>query len=127
MGDRRTAEVAYLVVQAVAVVAWWVGLVVSPSLRDWFELDGGRRDVLNAFVLGDLVVLAVGSAAAAVALQRGERWAGAIVAAVAGGCLYSTLYLAAWVGLGGVGAVGLVPMVAATVATSAIAVDHARR
>lgn len=119
--------VGYLFVQAAAVVVWWAGLVASPTVRDWFEMDDGRRDVLSAFVLADLVVLAAGSAGAAVGLLRGERWAGAVVAAVAGGCAYSTLYLATWVGLGGVGAIGLVPMVAATVATAAIAVDHGRR
>lgn len=127
MPERRTLGVAYLLVQAGAVVVWWAGLVLSPTIRDWFELDGGRRDVLNAFVLGDVVVLAAGSVVGAVGLLRDERWAAAVVAAVAGGCAYSTLYLAAWVGLGGAGAIGLVPMVAATGATAAIAVDHGRR
>ena len=114
--------VAYLTAQAAAVIAWWLALLVSPRVRGWFELDAGRRDVLSAFVVGDVVVLAVGSALAAVALGRDLPWARSCVAWVAGGCAYSTLYLAAWVGLGGRGAVGLLPMVAATLATTAIAV-----
>ena len=118
---------AYLIGQALAVVVWWLGLVLSERVRGWFELDDGRHRVLSAFVLGDVVVLAVGSIVAALALLRQARSASQWVAGVAGGCTYSTLYLAAWVALGGDGAIGLVPMVAATVATSVIAVDSAGR
>jgi len=116
----------YLIAQAVAVVVWWLALVLSSEFRGWFELDEGRRDVLNAFVLGDVVVLAGGSMVAAVALLRQVRSAPLWVAWVAGGCAYSTLSLAAWVAFGGVGAVGLVPMLVATSVTSAIAVDAGR-
>jgi hypothetical protein len=126
MWGRRRLWAAYLVGQAIAVVVWWVALVASGQVRGWFELDGGRRDVLNAYVLGDVVVLAVGSTVAATALLRSVRSAPLWTAWVAGGCAYSTLYLAAWVAFGGVGAIGLVPMAIATGATSAIAVAAAR-
>ena len=124
MWDRHRLGAAYLLGQAGAVVVWWLALVGSPTVRGWFELDEGRRDVLSAFVLGDLVVLAIGSVVAGMALLRRARWATTAVAWVAGGCAYSTLYLAAWVALGGRGAIGLVPMVAATAATTFIAVDR---
>lgn len=119
MGDRRRWAAGYLAAQAAAVVVWWAALATSPRVRGWFEMDADRRDLLTAFAAGDAVVLALGSALAAAGLARGARWAVVAAATVTGGCLYATLLLAAWVGLGGDGAVGLVPMVAATAAGAA--------
>jgi hypothetical protein len=126
MSDRRHLAAAYLLVQAAAVPVWWLALARSPRVRGWFELDTGRHDVLSAFVVGDLVILLAGSIASAVALLRKADWAARSVAWVAGGSAYATLYLAAWVALGGRGAAGLVPMFGATMATSVIALRYAR-
>lgn len=126
MSDRRKVAVIYLVAQAAAVFGWWVALLTSPTVRGWFELDTGRRDVLSAFVVADLVVLLAGSTVAAAGLLRSARWASRAVAGVAGGSAYATLWLAGWVALGGRGAVGLVPMLVATAATTALAVWVAR-
>ena len=131
MGDRRRQlVVGYLGLQAAAVVVWWAALVLSPRVREWFEMDGGRRDVLTAFAAGDAVILGAGSVLAAVGLRRRARWAGTATAGVAGGSAYATLLLGAWVALGGRGAIGLAPMVAATaasVAGAALAPDRAGR
>lgn len=112
--------------QAAAVAGWWLALVISPRVRGWFELDAARRDVLSAFVVGDVLVLLAGSTVAAVGLLREARWAPSWVAGVAGGAAYATLLLAGWVAFGGSGAVGLVPMIAATGATALIAVLSVR-
>ncbi len=114
--------VGYLGGQAVLVVAWWVGLSVSSDFRELFELDRSSMRPLDAFVVADAVVLAVGSLAGAVLAARSSRWAAPVVALVAGGSAYATLYLAAWVQQGGAGAFGLLPMTAATLATAFVAV-----
>lgn len=121
MGDRRRLAAGYLGLQAAAVVVWWLALALSPRVREWFEMDPDRRDVLTAFGAGDAVVLGLGSALAAAGMVRPARWAAPVAAFVAGGCAYATLLLAAWVALGGRGAIGLVPMVAATAASVAAA------
>lgn len=126
MGDRRRLAAGYLGLQAAAVVVWWLGLALSPTVRGWFEMDPDRPDVLTAFVAGDAVVLGPGSALAAAGLVRRSRWAAPVAAFVAGGCAYATLLLAAWVALGGRGTIGLVPMVAATAASVTVALVAAR-
>ncbi|OWY62748.1 hypothetical protein B7486_56770 [cyanobacterium TDX16] len=103
------------------VLLWWVALATSPTVRSWFELDPRRRDVLSAFVLADLVVVAGGSAASAVLVLRDHPRAGVVVAGTAGGWAYATLVLVAWTVLGGDGAVGVVPMLVATVLVVGIA------
>jgi hypothetical protein len=126
MSGRRQLAATYLLVQAAAVPLWWLALALSPRVRGWFEVDTERHDVLSAFVVGDLVILLAGSIASAVGLLREADWATRSVAWVAGGSAYATLYLAAWVALGGHGAAGLAPMVGATLATSVIALRYAR-
>lgn len=125
-GVERRVSVMVLAAQAGLALASWFGLVVSPTVRDWFELDAGRRDVLSAFFLADLVVIVVGSAVAAVAVARDVSWAARCVAWVAGGFAYAALYLLVWMLLvwmafGGHGAAGLPPMIAGTVTTSVVA------
>ena len=119
--DRLSA--GYLAAQAVAVVVWWSALGISSSIRRPFELDSANRDVLNAFILGDVLILFAGSSLAAVATWR--QWARrrALVAWVAGGVGYATLTLVAWIALGGRGGAGLVLMAASTVMTTGIAVS----
>ena len=122
MGDRtRRTSVAYLAAQAVTIPMWWLSMAAWPSVRGRFELDAGRRAVLDSFLLADLVLLVAGSAFAAWATARGDRRAPVVVAAVAGASASATLYLVAWVLDGGHGWSGIPPMVAATVVTAAIA------
>lgn len=114
--------VGYLVAQAVLVALWWLGLVVSADFRELFELDLSSDRPLDAFVVGDALVLVVGSLLGAVLAARSSRWAALVAAVVAGAGAYATLYLAAWVVRGGRGAVGLVPMTMATAASAVVAV-----
>jgi hypothetical protein len=123
--DHRLAS-AYLCAQSTACVVWWLALAGSATVRSWFEMDAARREVLSSFVTADVAVLVVGSAVAASLLRRGHPRAWLMVAAVAGGLLYATLVLAAWVGFGGSGAIGLVPMGAAAAITISVAVRVAR-
>jgi len=113
--------VAYLLAQAGLTVAWWVGLVSSARFRGWFELESAQPQVLDAFVVADLIVFVGGSVVAGIMIARRSAVASLATAATAGGAAYATLYLAAWVIAGGHGWLGLVPMTAATVITTAIA------
>jgi hypothetical protein len=101
------------VVLAVAVPAWWLAMAAWPAVRGRFELDPTNRDVLDAYLPGDLVVLAGGAVVAAVARHR------IVAAVVAGAWAASTLTLAGWVLRGGHGWMGLPPMVAGTALVAA--------
>ena len=118
----RRLGAAYLVVQAALAVAWWAALATSDTVRERFELDPSRPEVLDTFLVADLVVFVAGSLVASWALAGAWRSAPTLVAVVAGGAAYATLYLVGWVALGGDGATGIAPMVAATTVTSTIAV-----
>jgi hypothetical protein len=109
---------AFLVLQAAVGVVWWVGLSASATARSWFELDPDRPEVLDSLVLADVVVIIVGSLLGAWAVRAGAAWALPVVAFVAGGLVYVTLYLVIWVGATGEGALCFVVMVpSATLST----------
>jgi hypothetical protein len=113
---------AFLVAQAVVGLAWWTALVVSPTARSWFELWPERPEMLDSLLLADLLVIVAGSLVGAWGIERETRWAVPVVAFVAGGLLYVTLYLMAWVALTGVGALCFVIMVPPTTLTCWVAV-----
>jgi hypothetical protein len=116
MAGRRLFA-GYLVVQAVAGVAWWSALFGLPTLRSWFEPLPGHPEVMDAFVVADALVV-VGSLLAARGLLTGARWAVTAVGVTAGGLAYATLFLIGWVSLTGSGAPILATMVPPTVFTS---------
>lgn len=97
--QRSNARVfaAYLVVQAVVGVAFWVGLAVSEDVRELFELVPEVRSVTSAWLLADLVVGVLGSALGAYALWTGARWALPVIAFTTGGIVYPTVMLVSWV------------------------------
>lgn len=91
--DRRAA--AYLVAQAVAVLAWWVLVFLTRAAREWFFPYGGLDPAFVAFAVPDLVLIVGGSLLVARHRLRGTA------APVASGILlgavgYGTLYTAAW-------------------------------
>jgi hypothetical protein len=95
---------------ALVDVAWWALVLRVGWIRGLFELDPTRHEVLNGFFLPDMVLLAVVSFAAAIALLRGWRGAIALAAVTTGGNAYAALYLAGWVIRGGHGWIGVVAM-----------------
>lgn len=93
----------YYIFQGAAVVLWWTSLVVRPELRVHFQADPASEAALLAFWLPDLLILALGSAAAGVALHRRAPLASVAISFVAGACAYATLYCLAaslWTGHG---------------------------
>lgn len=88
---------AYLVVQAVVGVGFWVGLAVSPEVRRLFELVPEVPAVTDVWLYSDLFVGVVGSSLGAYALWAGARWALPVIAFTTGGIVYPTIMLATWV------------------------------
>ena len=106
----------YLAAQAVMGVVFWVTLLNVSEARSWLELMPERREVTDAFILADALVI-VGSTASAWAVATSKRWAVPVVAFTAGGVVYPTLFLVCWVAFTGVGAATLAVMVAPSTLT----------
>lgn len=111
----------FLVAQAAVGVVWWVSLTASETARSWFELDPTRPEVLDSLIVADVVVIIVGSLLGAWGIRSGAGWALPVVAFVAGGLVYVTLYLGFWVGATGEGAPSFVVMVPPATLTSFVA------
>lgn len=88
----RQRIASYLALQGLLILAWWVGLLVSPAFRARF-LPAGMPDAqLMAFWLPDLGLAAGGSLAAAAGVLGERRWARPLLWALAGAMSYATLY-----------------------------------
>jgi hypothetical protein len=101
----------YLAVQAVAGIVFWAVLGAVPAAREWLELMPDKREVTDAFLFADAIVI-LSSAASAWALAARRSWAVPAVAFTAGGLVYPTLFLVCWVAFTGDGAMTLAVMVA---------------
>jgi hypothetical protein len=87
--------VAYLVAQAAAVLAWWIAVIASRTVRTWFFPYGGLDPAFAAFLLPDLAFVVAGSLVVARQKLRGAgftRASGVLLGAVG----YATLYTLAW-------------------------------
>lgn len=88
----RRLAAAYLAVQGAAVALWWVLLAVRPGARRLFYPEGAPEEVLLAFWLPDLLLMAAGSGAAAVMVGRRAAASAAVLWAVTGAVTYASLY-----------------------------------
>ena len=91
--DRRAA--AYLVTQAVVVLAWWAAVIASRPIRELFFPYGGLDPAFAAFLLPDLVFIVGGSLVVARRRARGEV-PGRASALLIGALGYATLYTLCW-------------------------------
>lgn len=89
----RRLAVMYFVVQAVAIAGWWALLLVAPATRQNFAIRGASFAALGSFSLGDLGIIALGSAL--VAARGGRGWAVYAAWLVCGGLLYATCFVVA--------------------------------
>ncbi len=94
----------YFLAQAAVGMGLWVAFAGSSTARGWFDLVPSHRAVTQAFFLADLLVGVLGSILSAWALETRASWTLPIVAFTAGGMVYPTLYLVAWVALTGTAA-----------------------
>jgi hypothetical protein len=112
---------AYLALQAGVGAGLWVAYAASPTVRRGFELLPSHHPVTQAFVLADLLVGVVGSAASAAALATDRAWAVPATAFTFGGLAYPTLYLVTWQSLTRSGGAALAIMLLPTLITGWIA------
>ncbi len=91
--DRRAT--VYLVLQAVGVFAWWVAVIASRPVREWFFPYGGLDPAFAAFLLPDLVFIVGGSLVVARRRARGDA-PGRAAAILLGAVGYATLYTLGW-------------------------------
>jgi len=116
----------YFGAHAILDVAWWAVVLTIDPIRGFFELDPATPRSLNAFIVGDAVILFVLSALASAAITRRSRYAIALASVVTGGSAYVALYLAGWVVLGGHGWIGIVAMTIETSLMIACVIGLAR-
>lgn len=110
--------------QAVAVVAWWLLLLVRPGLRPLFSIRDAPFVALGAFAPGDILLIALGSALVSFGSRR--SWVVPVAWMVAGAVSYGAIYCAAVAAVGRAPALGAVLMVGAAVLSIAAAVDISR-
>jgi protein-S-isoprenylcysteine O-methyltransferase Ste14 len=92
----RRVAIGYYLLQGVAVAAWWLLMYLQPSTQAWFRLDPDSSVSLNSFWLGDLLLIAPGSIAAAGLLYVRWKYAAAVMWLVTGALTQATLYTAAY-------------------------------
>jgi hypothetical protein len=115
--------VLYFLVQAVAVVLWWVALAIWPAARPWFLPGTSIDPAFAAFAGADLLVLAPLSAVTSWLAASGRSWAPVAAWLTTGAVCYSAAYTVVWTPL--VGAPVLSPL--AMIAAAAGSVTCARR
>jgi protein-S-isoprenylcysteine O-methyltransferase Ste14 len=79
-------------VQGIAVVLWWLILVYAPATRKHFGGVGAYEITLLAFWLPDLLLIAIGSTAAAILCFVNHKIAPLVSWLVTGAVTYASLY-----------------------------------
>lgn len=105
----RQSSVIYFALQSAAVVAWWLLLIFVPGSRAYFRM-GDSDATLFAFWLPDLLLIAVGSFAAAMLCYADSKLASAAMWFVAGATSYAALYCLAFALLNDSGWLGVALM-----------------
>lgn len=83
---------AYCVLQAAAVAAWWLLLILVPESHAWFQPTTWPRETLMAFGLPDGLAFIIGSLAVAYAILAKATWANLGAWMLSAAAWYSTLY-----------------------------------
>lgn len=88
----RLVAIAYLTLQGIGALVWWVALLAGWIPRRWFWPRTDFLEGLWAFFLPDALIFVAGSLVAAYGLSRRASWERAAVMLVAGGTLYAGMY-----------------------------------
>jgi len=88
----RRLAVGYFVAQGLGVLAWWVLLFSVPDTRRLFTAAGAPDSVLLAFVLGDVVLVGLGSIGVAAGISRRAEWAWPLLLVHAGAAMFGGAY-----------------------------------
>lgn len=87
-----TTIIAWLLLQAVAIMAWWSLLSFVPESIAWFQPREWPQDVLLSFWLSDSLLLVVGSLVVAAGVLHQSPWTATAIWALAIAAWYPTLY-----------------------------------
>lgn len=87
---------AYLALQAVLGIGFWVFMATSDRWRAELELLPEHAAVTDSFAVADIAGVVLASALGAWALDAGRPWAVPAVWFAAGGIVYPTLCLVGW-------------------------------
>lgn len=107
---------AYLVIQGIAVLLWWVLLLNMQSMRDAFALDGTQFTLLLAFFPAD-VLFVVGGSFLTAWLWRQPRCP-RLLWLTAGALWYATAYVLALRVAGVIDPLGAIMMSLASIGTA---------
>jgi hypothetical protein len=88
----RSLAVAYLAVQGVVGLAWWVAAALWPEFRWMFVAVGTPNVVQVVFAAADLLLFVGGSLAGAVGLATRARWAWPVLCVHAGAAAYAACH-----------------------------------
>lgn len=113
----------FFALQSAAFAAWWLYLWLFPASRSIFLPPGAAEIELLAFALPDLLVAALASAAAAISLAVGARWAVPLAWFSAGAVVYATVYCIAWAALRNGGWINVALMSPAALLSTVAALD----
>ncbi len=120
MKIRRFAS-RYFALQGLAVAAWWALLFFVPASRPFFQM-GASEEVLLAFWLPDLGLLAIGSLAASVFCLFDSKFLGVALWTVVGAVSYASAYCLAFALLTDSGWLGVTLMFPAMIVSGNFAV-----
>lgn len=121
---RRSWIVAYLSAQAGLIVLWWLVVMGVPSSRPLFWPEATPKFVIAAFIVPDVLVLAVASGVAAVLVSRRHRWASPALWITVGAVAYATCYCMASMLVTGEAALGTLLMLVAFTCTALLAATY---
>lgn len=133
MNVRRWAS-AYFALQGVAIILWWLLLLLYPLSRAYFQMDSASEATLLAFWLPDLLLLAFGSLVASCFCFRGNSMELVVLWLVCGAISYASLYCLAFALLTNAAWLGVILMLptmllslASTLAVSALSIKLFRQ
>ncbi len=78
--------------EGVAVVAWWIWLVLDPRAMRYFLPRSFPDHVLHAIAIGDLLLYGVLAIVAAIGWQRRQPWAFTALCLHTGAVMYAGLF-----------------------------------
>lgn len=117
----RQSAFLYFALQGLAVLGWWILLVLAPATRAYFQM-GASETTLMAFWLPDLFLLALGSLAAGALCLYENRFAIHAVWFVVGAISYASFYCLSFALMTDTGWLGVVFMFPAMVISGNFAV-----
>jgi protein-S-isoprenylcysteine O-methyltransferase Ste14 len=105
----------YCLGQAILTIVWWCGLWMSPSARGHFWPADWPADSLDAFILGDSIVVVLGGVVAAALASIKHPGLRPILWLIVGGLVYATSLCCAVAMATGKGVMGATAMTFATI------------